>query len=124
MTGRGLVLLLPGQGSQYPGMAVALYEREPVFAAAADEFFAAMGPEGKLVRDDWLGDSPGVPIDDGLRAQPLLFAIGYGIGRVLLDRGLRPARLIGHSVGELAAAALAGVFDLAAAGRILAARSR
>jgi [acyl-carrier-protein] S-malonyltransferase len=120
----GLVLLLPGQGSQYQGMAVELYEREPVFAKAADEFFAAMGPEGELVRDDWLSDSPRVPVDDGLRAQPLLFAIGYGIGRVLLERGLRPARLIGHSVGELAAAALAGVFDLAAAGRILAARSR
>ncbi|HKS44425.1 MAG TPA: acyltransferase domain-containing protein [Amycolatopsis sp.] len=124
MTGRGLVLLLPGQGSQYQGMAVELYEREPVFATVADEFFAAMGPEGKLVRNDWLSDTPGVPIDDGTRAQPLLFIIGYAIGTVLHSRGLQPVRLIGHSVGELAAAALAGVFDLPAAGRILAARSR
>jgi [acyl-carrier-protein] S-malonyltransferase len=124
MTERGLVLLLPGQGSQFQGMAVELYEREPVFAAVLDEFFAAMGPEGKLVHDDWLSDTPGVPIDDGTRAQPLLFIIGYAIGTVLKSRGLRPARLIGHSVGELAAAALAGVFDLPAAARILAARSR
>jgi acyl transferase domain-containing protein len=124
MTARELVLLLPGQGSQYQGMAVELYEREPVFAAAAEEFFGAMGPEGKPVRDDWLGDAPEVPVDDGIRAQPLLFVIGYAIGTVLLSRGLRPARLIGHSVGELAAAALAGVFDLPAAARILAARSR
>ncbi len=120
---RQIVLLLPGQGSQYQGMAVPLYQREPVFAEVMDEFFAGMGPEGGRLRDDWLSDTPDVPIDDGPRAQPLLFAIGYAIGRVLEERGFRPALLLGHSVGELAAAALAGVYDLPAAARILRGRS-
>ncbi|MFC8076476.1 acyltransferase domain-containing protein [Streptomyces sp. NPDC057307] len=120
---RRIVLLLPGQGSQYQGMAVPLYRREPLFADVLDTFFSAMGPEGTRVREDWLSDSPEVSIDDGPRAQPLLFAIGYAIGKVLEERGLRPAVLLGHSVGELAAAALAGVFDLPAAANILRGRS-
>jgi [acyl-carrier-protein] S-malonyltransferase len=120
---REIVLLLPGQGSQYQGMAVPLYEREPVFTEVVDEFFDCMGAEGGRLRDDWLSDSPQVPVDDGPRAQPLLFVIGYAIGRVLEERGIRPALLLGHSVGELAAAALAGVYDLPAAARILRGRS-
>ncbi len=117
-----VALLLAGQGFQHAGMAVELYEREPAFTAAADEFLTALGPEGKAVRDDWLARVDGAPADRGTRAQPLLFMIGYGIGRVLADRGVRPAVMIGHSVGELAAATLAGVFDLPAAARIIAAR--
>lgn len=123
MTTQQIVLLLPGQGAQYQGMGVPLYRREPVFADVLDEFFAAMGPEGARLRDDWLSDRPEVSIDDGPRAQPLLFVIGYAIGKVLEERGLRPAVLLGHSVGELAAAALAGVFDLPAAANILRGRS-
>ncbi|PZG51379.1 modular polyketide synthase [Spongiactinospora gelatinilytica] len=120
---RPVVLLFPGQGAQYPGMAVELYGVEPVFTTAMDEFFALMGQEGRRLRADWLSDAPAVPLDDATRAQPLLFAIGYALGRALMARGLRPAALIGHSVGELAAACLAGVFDLAGAARLMAARS-
>ncbi|WP_327261127.1 acyltransferase domain-containing protein [Streptomyces sp. NBC_01232] len=122
MTGQGIVLLLPGQGFQHAGMAVELYRREPRFATVADEFLAALGPGGETVREDWLACVDGAPADRGTTAQPLLFMIGYGIGAVLAGRGLRPSLLIGHSVGELAAATLAGVFDLHTAARILAAR--
>ncbi|TDC74466.1 acyltransferase domain-containing protein [Streptomyces hainanensis] len=121
--GRRIVLLLPGQGAQHQGMGVPLYEREPVFAEAMDAFFSAMGEEGERLRADWLSDAPTVPIDDGPRAQPLLFAMGHAVGRVLIERGLRPGLLLGHSVGELAAAALAGVFAPAAGARILRGRS-
>ncbi|TDD08505.1 acyltransferase domain-containing protein [Nonomuraea diastatica] len=121
---RPVVLLFPGQGAQHPGMAVELYGAEPEFTAAMDEFFALMGEEGGRLRADWLGDDPQVPLDDASRAQPLLFAIGYALGTALLARGVRPAALLGHSVGELAAACLAGVFDLAGAARLMAARSR
>ncbi|MEU6711954.1 acyltransferase domain-containing protein [Nonomuraea sp. NPDC046802] len=120
---RPVVLLFPGQGAQHPGMAVELYGAEPEFTQAMDEFFTLMGEEGRRMRADWLGDDPGVPLDDASRAQPLLFAIGYALGRTLTARGLRPAALLGHSVGELAAACLAGVFDLAGAAQLMAARS-
>ncbi|MFQ6851309.1 acyltransferase domain-containing protein [Streptomyces sp. 35M1] len=122
MSGRPVVLMLPGQGFQHAGMAVELYKREPVFTAVADEFLDALGRWGTVVREDWLSCADGARADRGTTAQPLLFLIGYGIGRVLADRGVRPAALIGHSVGELAAATLAGVFDLPAAARILAGR--
>ncbi|MEU6083891.1 acyltransferase domain-containing protein [Streptomyces sp. NPDC047108] len=124
MEHRRVALLLPGQGAQYPGMAVPLYEHEPEFAAIADEFFGLMGEEGDRVRADWLGSAPALPVDDGRRAQPLLFVIGYAVGRMLERRGVRPDVLLGHSVGELAAACLAGVFDLESAARIMLARSR
>ncbi|MFE5889260.1 acyltransferase domain-containing protein [Streptomyces sp. NPDC056462] len=122
MRGRPFVLMLPGQGFQHAGMAVELYKREPVFTAVADAFLEALGPRGTVVRDDWLACVDGAPADRGTTAQPLLFMIGYGIGRVLADRGIHPAALIGHSVGELAAATLAGVFDPQAAVRIIAGR--
>ncbi|WP_327723629.1 acyltransferase domain-containing protein [Streptomyces europaeiscabiei] len=124
MARRPFAFLLPGQGAQYPRMAAGLYESEPEFAATVDEFFELMGPEGSEIRNDWLSESPRLPIDVGRRAQPLLFVIGYAVGRLFLDRGIRPSVLLGHSVGELAAATLAGVFDLPAAARIMSARSR
>jgi [acyl-carrier-protein] S-malonyltransferase len=118
-----IALLLPGQGAQHQGMAVELYGRDLVFTRTVDEFFGHMGAAGQALRADWLTDRPAVVLDDASRAQPLLFVIGYALGRSLLDRGLRPAVLLGHSVGELAAAALAGVFDLAEAAAIMLARS-
>ncbi|MEU5977710.1 acyltransferase domain-containing protein [Streptomyces sp. NPDC047315] len=117
-----IALLLPGQGFQHVGMAVELYRREPRFTAVADEFLHALGAWGAEVRRTWLGRVDGAPADRGVTAQPLLFLIGYGIGEALAARGVRPAVLVGHSVGELAAATLAGVFSPAAAARILAAR--
>ncbi|WP_328786214.1 acyltransferase domain-containing protein [Streptomyces sp. NBC_00273] len=120
---RPVALLLPGQGSQHPSMARGLYGHEPVFTAVMDEFFMLMEHEGKELREDWLSEEPRVALDDASRAQPLVFAIGYAVGRTLLDRGIVPCAVLGHSVGELAAAALAGVFGLADAARIMSARS-
>ncbi|MFJ4185081.1 acyltransferase domain-containing protein [Kitasatospora sp. NPDC089509] len=119
-----IVLLLPGQGAQYPGMGTGLYRSEPEFAAAVDEVFAALGPESRAIRADWLSDRPGVPLDHAARAQPLLFAVDYALGRVLLDRGLKPAALLGHSIGEVAAAVLAGVIGLGDAARLVMDRVR
>jgi [acyl-carrier-protein] S-malonyltransferase len=122
-TQRPVALLLPGQGAQHQGMAVELFGPVPEFTMVLDEFFKLMGPEGQQLRDDWLSDHPGTPIDDASRAQPLLFGIGYALGRKLRSHGMVPTVLLGHSVGELAAAALAGVFDLAGAARLMLARS-
>lgn len=111
-TRRPVTLLFPGQGAQHGGMAAGLYRTEPVFTDAMDNVFALLGAEGERLRADWLGDDPMIGIDDVRRAQPLLFAVDFALGRLLLDRGVRPAAMLGHSAGELVAATLAGVFEL------------
>ncbi|MGW3290676.1 acyltransferase domain-containing protein [Streptomyces sp. NPDC001002] len=123
---RPIALLLPGQGSQHPGMGVELYGHEPEFTAAMDDFFALLGSgDGPPMRADWLaGSDRSAELMDGVRrAQPLLFAVEYALGRALRARGVRPDVLLGHSVGELAAATLAGVLDLPDAARLMVARS-
>ncbi len=117
-----VALLLPGQGTQAPGMAFGLYGTEPAFTAAADEVLDLLGAEGGRIRDDWAAEAPAVPLDDVTRAQPLLFTIDYALGRMLMDWGVRPAALLGHSAGEAAAAALAGVFTLPDAVALMAER--
>ncbi|MFB6550720.1 acyltransferase domain-containing protein [Streptomyces sp. NPDC056405] len=111
---RPVVLLLPGQGAQYNGMATGLYRDEPVFRAAVDAALAEWGAEGEAIRADWLGTGagPGIPIDDAPRAQPLLFAVDHGLGRLLLSWGITPDEALGHSAGEVVAATLAGVFTV------------
>ncbi|MEW2566872.1 acyltransferase domain-containing protein [Streptomyces sp. NPDC047070] len=106
-----VALLLPGQGSQHPLMATGLYGYEPVFTEAMDEFFDAAGPEGGPLREDWLAERPATELDHVTRSQPLLFAVDLALGRLVLSRGVRPAALLGHSIGELASAVLAGVFS-------------
>ncbi|MFS8099458.1 acyltransferase domain-containing protein [Lentzea alba] len=116
-------LMFPGQGAQHHGMGVGLYRDEPVFRNAMDDFFAALGNDGEQLRDEWLSAAPGPLLDDSSRAQPLLFGLGHALGAAVLARGIEPSALIGHSVGELAAAAVAGVFTATEAGRIMAGRS-
>jgi acyl transferase domain-containing protein len=110
---------MPGQGAQYSGMGTGLYRALPEFAAIIDEVFKVMGTAGDELRSDWLAADPALPMDHVRRSQPLLFAIDYALGRLLMVMGLRPAVLLGHSVGEMAAATLAGVFDLDDAVRVL-----
>ncbi|MFJ5225045.1 acyltransferase domain-containing protein [Streptomyces sp. NPDC088400] len=116
---RPVALLFPGQGSQHLAMATGLYGYEPVFTRALDQVFAVFGSEGHRLREEWLSGDPDVPLDDATRAQPLLFGIGYALGRMVLGWGVAPAALLGHSVGELVAATLAGVFTLPDAVRVL-----
>lgn len=114
-----IAFLLPGQGSQHARMAVGLYRHEPVFTLAMDSVFAALGKDGDLLRADWLADQPIVPLDDVTRSQPLLFAVDYALGRTVMSWGVQPDALLGHSVGEVAAGALAGVFSVADAAGFL-----
>lgn len=104
-------LLFPGQGAQHPRMAAARYGTDPVFTGVVDVALALF-PNGRQLREQWLAETPGDRFDDVTVAQPLLFSVGYALGRAALERGPRPAALLGHSVGELVAATLAGVFRL------------
>ncbi|MEU1103816.1 acyltransferase domain-containing protein [Streptomyces tibetensis] len=116
---RSLVLMLPGQGSQFASMGVSLYESDERFKSALDDFFDAFGTGALRLRDEWLhGESQN--LGRGSIAQPLLFGINYAAGVVWLeDLKNADVTLIGHSVGELAAAVLAGAFDLELAGALL-----
>ncbi|MFF5977448.1 acyltransferase domain-containing protein [Streptomyces olindensis] len=115
---RPVALLLPGQGAQHPRMAAGLLAAEPVFAEAMDEALTALadagGPGGHTtsLREDWLGSRDTALTDHVTRSQPLLFAVDYALGRLVLGWGVRPVALLGHSIGEVAAAVLAGVFTL------------
>ncbi|MFI6336927.1 acyltransferase domain-containing protein [Streptomyces sp. NPDC050535] len=112
MTGsRQVAFLFPGQGSQYPRMAAGLYGAVDVFTETMDRAFDLLGDDGAALRHDWLSDSPGDRYDNVTVAQPLLYAVECALGRMVLDWGVRPAALLGHSVGEMVAATLAGVLD-------------
>ena len=114
-----MALLLPGQGSQHTRMAAGLYRHEAAFTEAMDAVFDALGPDGAQVRADWLSERPRVSIDHVTRSQMLLFAIDHAMGAQLRSWGVRPAALLGHSAGEMAAAVLAGAFDLTSASRVV-----
>ena len=119
---RPVVLLLPGQGSQHVRMAHGLYRQVPAFTEAFDEAVELLGPLGAEARDDWLAERPAVPLDDVARAQPLIFAVDYALSRMVISWGVRPAAVLGHSVGEAVGAVLTGVVSLADAARMLAER--
>ncbi|GGB53277.1 polyketide synthase [Tistrella bauzanensis] len=119
-----LGLLFSGQGAQYPGMGRRLYDLHPVFRAAIDRAAAILAPLiGADLRDLLWGD-PGHRLSETGFTQPALFALEYALARLWLSWGLRPAFVAGHSVGEFAAACIAGVFSLDDGLRLIAARGR
>ncbi|MER7455825.1 type I polyketide synthase [Micromonospora sp. NPDC126480] len=120
---RPVSLLLPGQGSQHIRMAHDLYLRVPSFATTLDGWFDLFGDTGRELRACWLGESD-LDITDTRQAQPLLFAVEAALGNLWQSTGVRPAALLGHSVGELVAATVAGVFTPADGAKLVLARAR
>ena len=115
-----------GQGSQYAGMGQQLYESEPVFAAAIDACAAVLDKElGVPLRTVMgEGDESEKLLQDTRYVQPAIFAVEYALAQLLLHWGIQPAAVMGHSVGEVVAACVAGALTVEDAARFVAERAR
>lgn len=120
-----VVFLITGQGSQFAGMGASLYRRNQAFHDALDE--VARHVDGVLdvgILDLMFDASEHAQARLGQTkyTQPALFAFNYAIARMWMSYGVEPSVLLGHSIGEIVAACLAGLFSLEDAVRMTARR--
>ena len=122
-----VVFLYTGAGAQYPGMGHELYRTSPVFRDAIDHCDTLLGPDakGRTLKSVLWETTEGEPsIHEMSWTQPAMFAIEYALTTLWRSWGVTPAAVIGHSVGEYAAACAAGVFSLEDGLRLIAERGR
>ena len=117
-----VAFMFPGQGAQHVGMARGLYDSEPVFREIFDR--CAAGFAAELGIDLKVEVFEGASLEPTDLAQPALFAVEYALAQLIISYGVSPTALAGHSIGELVAATVAGVFDLDSAIKAVATRAR
>ncbi|MEA2692083.1 MAG: hypothetical protein QOJ16_1470 [Acidobacteriota bacterium] len=121
-----VVFLFTGQGSQYPGMARDLYRSEPRFRSVLERCNDLLEPRlGRSIVDILDPERPEAALlSEASYLQPALFAVEYALASLWRAWGVEPAAMAGHSVGEIVAACLAGVFSLEDALALVAERGR
>ncbi|WP_218005297.1 acyltransferase domain-containing protein, partial [Actinomadura macra] len=123
--GAGVVLVFPGQGSQWVGMGAGLLGSSPVFAARVSECERALAPYVDWSLTDVLcGVGGAADLGRVDVVQPVLWAVMVSLAAVWAQNGVEPVAVVGHSQGELAAACVAGALSLEDAARVVAVRSR
>ncbi len=119
------VFLFPGGGAQHVGMARSLMAGDPAVRATIDEGLSALEPEAAAeIRAAWFADGAARPHAEQAFLRPSLqlpaiLLVEVAVARWWMTRGLRPAALLGHSMGENAAACIAGVLSLRDAVRLV-----
>ncbi len=120
----GLAFCFSGQGAQMADMCRDLFARDTVYRdtlLACDEIARAKGGFSLI---DVMGDPDGSLINETAYAQPILFAVGLGLAKSLKARGVTPDHVMGHSLGEITAACLAGVMDMPTAMQLVLLRGK
>jgi amino acid adenylation domain-containing protein len=126
-----VVFMFPGQGAQHPDMGKGLYDQEPVFRQSLERCCEILRPhlgydlrEALYPRDGVTAEQAAARLAHTSVTQPALFAVEYALAQLWLSWGIRPAAMIGHSVGEYVAACVSGVLQLEDALSLVATRGR
>lgn len=119
-----VAFLFSGQGTQYASMGRQLYESESVFRSALDECEGLLAEHLPVKLKDVLFGDAAALLGETAYTQPVLFSVQWSLAALWRSWGIEPSAVVGHSVGEYAAAAVAGVFSLEDAIRLIAGRGR
>ncbi len=126
----GVAFMFPGQGSQYVGMGSSLYRDEIVFKEAIDRCAELLTPhlgiDIKTILYPVKGEeaNSASKLQETWLTQPALFTIGYALSKLWMSWGIEPKALVGHSIGEFAAACIAGIMSLEDAVMLVANRGK
>ncbi|GAA2591427.1 hypothetical protein GCM10009863_00500 [Streptomyces axinellae] len=117
------VFVFPGQGGQHPAMGTELYRTEPVFRAAAHRCAQLVAAESGVDMTPWLSGAEPLDTSSFTAVQPALFTLGVALAALWESWGVRPDAVVGHSMGEVAAAYVSGALSLPDAVRVICRRS-